>query len=378
MAGRFSAARVGGGPDKSAMKSIITGGAGEGKTWLVSTITDADGGPIFMLPIEEGLKGACPDAKPQGFKDDHERWITPMNLGEVMQALDTFMLDVNAPVEVQGPNGPVKRRPYRHLGIDSLTGIERFVLEAACGLEKARHLEDKDFKKVWTAAMPLWQAVQSKIDEVRRSGVNVWLIAHATEDFDASATSGMVYKKWDLMLRGSGKTLVETRHFWRSWADNIWYVARAVNVRAGDKQRRSMASLGGRILVCQDTGNIAAKSRLNVPPTVPATWADIQKAIRAGAAVKVDKAREEVVVIAARLEPEDRAAVEADLAAVKTPTQMAAVLSRAKGMLTILSRENGEPEDGSAEQGAPPDPSNGAPTTLSDEEKARLIDAGQA
>jgi len=372
MAGRFNAANVNANPDKTALKTLLTGGSGVGKTWFVSTITNDDGSPVFFLPVEEGLKGNCPDARPMGFKDERDRWVVPMNIGEFHMALNVFMTEVNVPVDVVGPDGKTtKRRPYRHLAIDSLTGIETLVNEATCGVEKVRHMEDKDYGKVWSAAFPYWQAVQRHLDDVRRTGVNIWLIAHSRETYDASVSSGDVFKRWDLALRGSKQSLDDLRQLWRAWADNVFFVLKDISVAKGDKNKRAMAKLGGRVLITAETGSIYAKSRLPIPPRIPATWPDLQRAMRSGTPVKVDKTREQIASIAAQLEPDDRAAIEADLTAAKTPTQVAAALSRAQGMLAMLDSgdEGGEePPAGQQENGAGP---------KTDEDRAAAIDQGR-
>jgi hypothetical protein len=354
---KFATATIGSGPDRSALKTIITGQSGVGKTWFTSTI-ESDGSPIFMIPVEEGLKGLCPDANPQRFRDERDRDIVPANLAELMQALDAFV----AKNQPQGPEGQ-RRRPFRHLGIDSLSGIEKMVHAAACGAERARHMEDKEFKKVWSAALPLWQNVQNKLDEVRRTGVNIWLIAHSVEDYDSSDTTGDVFRRWDLMLRGTSKTLAETRELWRQWADNVFFIQKDVKVQKGDKNRRAMASLGGRILITRDTGRVYAKSRLPIPATLPATWPDLQRAIRAGAPVKVDATREQIAALLSSLDPEDKASAEADLAKATNATQLSSLLSRVQAMASIAARERGQ-DDGDG--------------TSEDEKAAQAIDRGEA
>ena len=374
MAGRFSAAQVSSGPDKSPMKTIITGSSGVGKTWLVSTIVDDAGGPIFFLPVEEGTKGHSPDAAPQGFRVG-DRWIAPRTLAEFYDACDEFMNVVNAQVD-NGSGG--KRRPYRHFGVDSLTGLEDLVLATACKLEGVAHMEAAEYKKVWNAAMPIWKGVQNKLDDIRRTGVNIWLIAHATESFDASETTGEVFRKRDLMLRGSGKTLDELRTMWRGWADNVFFLSRALSVTKGTKDKRQMAKLSGRVLITRETGSIFAKSRLPIPEQIAATWADLQRAMRAKIPVNVDKTRDQVTAIAAQLADEERAAIEADLAAAKTPTQVSAALSRAQGMLAMLDQDQGEVDDAGDGSATPGSPANGAGKPVSDEEQLRAIDEGRA
>jgi hypothetical protein len=316
------------------MKTIVTGNSGDGKTFFVSTIVDSNGGPIFFMPVEEGAKGMCPDASPAGFRRG-DTWLAPRDLPDFYDMLDAFLHEVNVPVDVEGPDGkPVKRRPYRHLGVDSLTGLERLVHQSVCQIEQVGNMEAKEYGKVWRAAVPVWQGVQNKLDEIRRSGVNLWIIAHATESIDASDT-GQVFRKQDIMLSGSGKTLVEAQHLWRGWTDNVFFLLKKVKVTAGSKTTRAMAKLGGRVIVTTDNGRIYAKTRHALPPEIPATWPDLQRALKAGMSVKPAEVQKQVAAILPKLEPDDAALISADLALAKSPSQLAAVLSRAQGMLLV-------------------------------------------
>lgn len=356
MAGKFSAQSVSTNPDRTPMATIVTGGPGVGKTHFLSTI---DG--IFMIPVEDGMKGASPHHTPAKFMDEHGRCILPDTFAEFIEELDVFHREVNRPAP-QPPSGAMGR-PHRHLGIDSLTGIERLVNAQACGAERAAHMEDKDYKKVWSAALPYWEQVQARLGAIRRSGVNVWLIAHAEEDYDASESTGEVFRKSDLAFRGSGKTLGDIRRLWRGWADNIFYIQRVVKVKKGDKTKRAMADFGGRVLVTQETARCAAKSRMNLPPTMPATWLDLQRHLRAGIPASAEKLLSQIQAIQPTLQAEDRELIQADLQVAKTPTQLAAVLSRAQGMAELARVERGEDE---ADENASKDAA-----------RARAIDAGE-
>lgn len=339
MAGRFSPQQVSTGPDKSPLKTIILGGPGVGKTWLVSTITGDDGSPIFFQSVEEGAKGLCPDARPAGFRDARGTWLAPRSFAELLDALDTFLHEVNAPVEVQTPAGPVKRRPYRHFGIDSLSGIERLVHEAACQAEGVQHMEGADYQRVWNGAVSFWLKVREKLDEIRRSGVHVWVIAHATDAFHASETTGETFRKADLLLAGKSQMLDQVRNLWRSWADNVWYVTHDVQV-ISKKGRRTIANLRGRIVVTRETGGVCAKSRLSMPASLPATWRDLQQAITGRTPDRSERVRKDIAAIAAELEPAERAEIDRDLAAAKTTTQLASVLQRAQGMRAMLEEDD--------------------------------------
>ncbi|MGK4001129.1 AAA family ATPase [Sorangium sp. So ce1036] len=312
---RFSAASVTRAPDRSKHRLILTGRSGVGKTHLVSTIPG-----VFIVPIEEGLKGVSPDHEPAHFKE------TPRTIGELHRALDVFA-ELNT-VDSEG------RRQFPHLALDSLSGIERLVHEAACGAEKVRHMEAKDFKKVWSAAEPFWFEVQEKLDAIRRTGVHIWIVAHSAETVDASTTSGEIYRRWDIQLKGTGTTGVEARQMWRTWADHVFFLDWAVEVQKGSKTSRAIGRYKGRILHTRESASYYAKTRLRLPPSLPAAWEDLAKAWAAGVAAPDTKLRAELNEVLPQLAPEDRAAIEAELETA-TGNKLSALVSRAQGMLAV-------------------------------------------
>ncbi|WP_438029115.1 AAA family ATPase [Sorangium sp. So ce233] len=356
MAGKFSKEMVTTAPDRSAFKNILTGGPNAGKTYFASTIDN-----VFIIPIEEGLKGASPNHEPGHFK------AIPENLGELSEALDSFALDINAPAK----QGDRSTMPYRHLVLDSLSGIEKLIHADACRSEGAKHMENAEYQKVWRAAIPFWESFQARLDRIRRTGVHIWIIAHAVEDYAADPIKGDVFKAWDLMLKGNGKMLAEVRHLWRAWADNIFYIVKTHEVRKGDKTRRATSQFKGRILITQEMAGFAAKSRGNLPPNMPATWADLKRAWEANIPAKPEKLLAQIQALIPSLLDEDRALIEQDLARAKTPTQLSAVLSRAEGMAQLAAQERGQEEDDEA-------PVSGARGPVDDVAMAAAIDAGRA
>jgi hypothetical protein len=123
---------------------------------------------------------------------------------------------------------------------------------------------------------------------------------------------------------------------WRGWADNIYYLQKVVKVVAGSKSKRAMASFGGRILITQETARCAAKSRLNLPPSIPATWEDLSRAMRSAVPAPPEKLIAQIREILASLVPEDREKIKRDLdKAGNVSTALSAVLSRAQGMIEL-------------------------------------------
>jgi len=331
---KFSAASVTTDPDRSAHSFLLTGRPGIGKTYFLTTVDR-----IFIIPVEEGLKGGSPNHHPARFT------AVPRTLKEFHDALDAFAREVNAP-------GPDRKRPYPHLGVDSLSGIEALVHEAACAQEGAAHIESKEYGKVYAAALQLFSRVMRHLDTIRRMGTHVWIIAHSQEVQEAN-DSGDLFKRWDLAFRGADKRAQEARNLWRQWADHVLFLDWDSGVVA-KKGKRTMGQLRARILRCRESGYAFAKTRARIPDTLPATWPDLQKAIASGMPAPEARLRSQVQDLIARLSDENAALIRADLDACKNANALAAALSRAQGMLAVERAAEPEaeppPEPVAAEQ----------------------------
>lgn len=312
---KFSAAHVTTSADRSAHSFLLTGKPGIGKTWFLSTIPRC-----FVITTEEGLKGASPDHAVAHFD------VPTQSVQDVVDACDAF-IELNAP----GPDG---KRPYQHLGIDGMSGIEQFVHQEACKREGVTHMEGKDYGKVFSAAMPLYLQVQKKLDQIRRMGVHVWIVAHAGEATEAGE-DGSMFRRWDLAFRGPREKQSEVRNLWRQWADHVLFLDWDVSVVSA-KGKRTVGKLRSRVLRTQESGFAFAKSRARLPATLAATYEDLHRALVAGAAAPEAKLRKQIEAALGLLtDPENVAAIRADYAAAKGPNRLAAVLSRAQGMLSV-------------------------------------------
>ncbi len=415
-ASRFATARTAQAKDRSSGKTIITGDSGIGKTYFLSTIESDDKRPIFLLPIEEGLKGASPLHTPTTFTDAVGNPIVPTSFGDLVDALVTFRDVVNLPrppdawfdalpYQIGSPERALLgvlveafpqwlppstlatrtgalpntaenalatllqdkrvmkhdrgsfrvlpdqmwKRPHLHLGLDSLSGIEKLIHAQVTGTNGVSSMADKEYNQLWIKAQPLWQQVQDLLDSIRRqTGAHIWIVAHCIEDVEAAPTSGEIYKARDIMLKGSGKTLIEIRQFWRQWADSIWYIMRDVEVRKGDKTRRTTATNRGRKLVTAETAQCKAKSRLPIPPVLPATWNDVKSALRQLAPAPPERIIKRILELVPRLEAEAGAQVAAETEKHKASVpHLSAILSRVEGLVACAEHDSGE--DGAGE-----------------------------
>lgn len=320
MSSKFQVTR---GPVVRPHATILTGRSGIGKTYFASTI-DAR----FFICVEQGLSGAHPDLVDEIPRFDHQ----PQSLGEFFEMLAAFKAQARA-------------EGWRHLVTDSLSGIEALVNKQACGQEKVAHMEAKDFKKVWAAAMPIWQRVQRELDAVRdQAGAHLWLIAHSQETTEVVET-GDTFSKYDLAFQGSGKALAEIRQLWRAWADHVFFLDWQASIKkASSIGQKAVGQYRSRILYTRETPRLFAKSRSAVPETLPATWEDLRKALGGPAANAGAKTRAQVVALLDRLDADGRSEIERALRGAKTPAALAEVLSRAQGMAAVreIEAENGE------------------------------------
>lgn len=321
-AGRFGAARIAPGIPRAANKTIITGRPGIGKTRFLSTIDR-----VFILDLEDGLRGASPDHEFGAFRDEADKPLIPRTLEELLDALDAFAA-ANAD------------RRYHHLAVDGLTGLERLVHENVCRTEKAAHMDAKGWKELWRAAEPVMARVQRRLDEIRASNVHIWIAAHASEVYDSVSATGETFRKWDLLMKGAGEVGVHARNFWRQWANNVWFLDWSTSLQRKSKSARQIARQDARVLHTSETGTHYAKSRDRLPPTLPADWEDVSRAMAAAAANDdartIAGLREQIEDVAVRIADEDvRARVLRASAEATTVSRLSAYLARAQGHATL-------------------------------------------
>ena len=92
----------------------------------------------------------------------------------------------------------------------------------------------------------------------------------------------------------------------------------------------------------RETPAYYAKNRRNLPEKLPADWSDLARALGAGQTASDERLRKQIDAAMSELPEASRKMVESDLRAAKTNTALAAVLSRANGMLSVAADESDE------------------------------------
>ena len=331
--GRFSNAIITSDRPGGAQSFLLTGRPNIGKTFFASTIPN-----LFFIPIEHGLRGTSPDHPCNRARDPNGTDIVPRSPRELIEGIDYFL-------SVAKANG------YRHLCLDSMTGIEKLINREVCSKERVAHMEAKEFKEVWGAAVPLWEQLLQKLESVQAAGFNWWVITHSAEA-DETDNNGVLYKKWDLHFDGTGKVLVNMRNEWRRRVENVLFIDWDASVRAGKVMTsKAVGVYKARVLYTRESPRHYAKNRSNLPPMLPATWEDLEKALKAGTPASETKLRQQIANAARVLNDEHQAIINADLAKARSVVALAAVLSRATGFASVEREdaadlgEDEQPED---------------------------------
>jgi len=157
-----------------------------------------------------------------------------------------------------------------------------------------------------------------------------------------AALNGETFRKWDLLLKGTGPTGIEARQLWRQWADHVFFLDWIAKVQKGDKGRRAVGKYEGRILHTRESATHYAKTRSRLPASLPATWEDLDRAMSAGVAAPDAKLRKQIADILPQLPAEDREVISGELGAATGANRLAAILSRAQGMLAVAREDAGD------------------------------------
>lgn len=317
-------------PDLGPQIFVLHSKAKWGKTTLACQIPNS-----WIIVPEDGLKGIS--------RPTMHFPRSPRNLVELYEAVDAFERG-----NVKDHNG---QRSYRHLVIDNLSWIEMMINQASRADVKSRNL-GTEFQSGHKIADARWDEFVERVVSLRkRSGIHIWLLAHADKTKDSDIEGGQ-WDKWDLQLEKKAAALIKRT------ADHVFYGAYRSELVKGKNGRRSIGRYTGRVLYTRDCPDHFAGSRSGVPEVVNATWPDLVIALKAGTPAPSAKLRADVEAIAASLPEEHRLLIVADLAVAKTDADLQQVLSRAEGFAALAEPEVPEEDQagdaGSEETGAAP------------------------
>ncbi len=304
---RMSLANVTDEPDSGTQATVVHGPPGVGKTTFVSDASD-----VVFICSEQGLKGAG-QRKVAHFPH-------PTSLRDVHDALDELLVGKHA---------------FRHLAIDSIDWVETMIHEQVCAENDVPYMEGKDFKKLYSAAMPHADRLLKKLDLLRaRRRMHVWLIAHSTQ-IKVANIRGETWDKWDLKLDRRFAERV------REWADNVLFAGFVTDVVKGGRGMRTIGRIRGRLLFTVESADHFAKNRNGLPETLPLDFEALRGALNAGRPAPDAQLRARIDTLLTELRPADRASIRESLASYQldNPRRLALILSKAESLCEIARAE---------------------------------------
>ena len=195
----------------------------------------------------------------------------------------------------------VGEHDYQTLVIDSLDWAEPLLWRSISDAAKVPTIEDVGggFGKGYMAAMEGWRVLLAALERLQRDrGMGLILIGHSLIKKFANP-EGDDYDRYSLKLNEKAAGLI------REWVDAVLF-ANFETFAVKDKAKRIRGvSSGSRIIYTQRTASYDAKDRYGLPPQMPLSWAEFEKAKAAGQPADPDALIAEITRKAALLGGKD-------------------------------------------------------------------------
>lgn len=224
---------------KSAMKVVIYGPEGIGKTTLASRFPD----PLF-IDAEGGTKFL-----------DVSRTDRPLSWSQLLNQVSCVWEDPTL---------------CRTLVIDTADWAERLCTEAFCASKKVSGIEEIGYGRGYVYIAEDFGRLLNTLSEITEKGVNVVLTAHAKmRKFEQPDELG-AYDRWELKLQKTVAPLV------KEWADLLLFANYKTLAVAVDKDGKKHKAQGGkRVMYTTHHPCWDAKNRLGLPDELPMDYAPL-------------------------------------------------------------------------------------------------------
>lgn len=224
---------------KSAMKVVIYGPEGIGKTTLASRFPD----PLFI------------DTEGSTKLMDVARTDRPLSWSQLLNQVSCVWEDPTL---------------CRTLVIDTADWAERLCTEAFCASKKVSGIEEIGYGRGYVYIAEDFGRLLNTLSEITEKGVNVVLTAHAKmRKFEQPDELG-AYDRWELKLQKSVAPLV------KEWADLLLFANYKTLAVAVDKDGKKHKAQGGkRVMYTTHHPCWDAKNRLGLPDELPMDYAPL-------------------------------------------------------------------------------------------------------
>jgi len=269
---------------------------------------------------------------------DVTRFPEPRSFQDILDALDQLLAEDHT---------------YRTVVLDTADWAEPLIHRATCqrGDEKGKKpasIEGFGYGKGYVETLTEWRAMLSRLDALRsRKGMHIIILAHAWvkpfknplgDDFD----------------RYEPKIHVKASALLKEWADCVLFAQHETGtVTKGDGAfaKSKGLSSGARYIYTQRTAGYDAGNRYGLPPKLPLNWQGFEEAVKAGTPEDPVKLLALIHTLAAQVDEETRARVEAWLTTPdgRDPIKLSQAADNLRGKISI--KQDNEADDGAGTTG---------------------------
>ena len=238
------------GPQARAIRTVIYGPEGIGKSTLASQFPD-----VVFFDFEHGTDSM-----------DVARFDTPEDFDGVLT-----LLNIIAQEDV-----------CKTVVLDTADKLEQLISRHVCLKYGISSIEDAGFGKGYTYLAEEWIELMKVCDKVIDSGKNIVFVAHAQmRKFEQPDEMG-AYDRWELKLSKKTSPLL------KEWSDMLLFCNYKTNVVTDEKTKSKKAVGGKRVMYSTHKPCWDAKNRFNFPDSMEMSFSEIASAFKAPADIKED------------------------------------------------------------------------------------------
>ena len=238
------------GPQARAIRTVIYGPEGIGKSTLASQFPD-----VVFVDFEHGTDSM-----------DVARFDTPEDFDGVLALLNIISQEDVCKTVV----------------LDTADKLEQLISRHVCLKYGISSIEDVGFGKGYTYLAEAWIELMKVCDKVIDSGKNIVFVAHAQmRKFEQPDEMG-AYDRWELKLSKKTSPLL------KEWSDMLLFCSYKTNVVTDEKTKSKKAVGGKRIMYATHNPCWDAKNRFGFADSMDMSFSEIASAFKAPADIKAD------------------------------------------------------------------------------------------
>ena len=238
------------GPQARAIRTVIYGPEGIGKSTLASQFPD-----VVFVDFEHGTDSM-----------DVARFDTPESFDGVLTLLSSI----------------AQEDVCKTVVLDTADKLEQLISRHVCFKYGIGSIEDAGFGKGYTYLAEEWIELMKVCDKVIDSGKNIVFVAHAQmRKFEQPDEMG-AYDRWELKLSKKTSPLL------KEWSDMLLFCSYKTNVVTDEKTKSKKAIGGKRIMYATHNPCWDAKNRFGFADSMDMSFDEIASAFKAPADIKED------------------------------------------------------------------------------------------